>query len=179
MKPPEETLLFAQRKAPFTPRSNAGSRYGYRPAPIRARVGLAMRRAMSFGDLPDVEAVLRASGLSLAPMSVGDAGLNVGGTSVLPTAQLSDIDNGALKALIIPAGNADPENAAALDDVIQRAQAKGTPVFAFGDGVGDVLRALGRPSEAHADVPAVMISGDAIEALADTNALAAAARRIQ
>lgn len=170
--------MFAQRKAPFTPRSNAGSRYGYRPAPIRARVGLAMRRAMSFGDLPDVEAVLRASGLSLAPMSVGDAGLNVGGTSVLPTAQVADIDSGALKALIIPAGHVDPEGDVVLADVILRARAKGTPVLAFGGGVGDVLRALDCLTDAHADAPAVMVCGDAIEALADTEALTAAARRI-
>lgn len=171
--------MFAQRKAPFTPHSNPGSRFGYRAAPIRARVGLAMRRAMTFGDLPDAEAVLRANGLSLAPMSVGDAGLNVGGTSVLPTAQLSDIDNGALKALIVPAGSADAEGAAALDEAIQHAQAKGTPVFAFGDGVADVMRALDRSTETHADAPAVMISGDTVETLGNTEALAAAARRIQ
>jgi hypothetical protein len=170
--------LYAQRKAPFTPRSTAG-RYGYRPAPVRARIGLAMRRGMNFGDLDDAEAVMRSRGLSLAPMSVGDAGLNVGGTSVLPTAAASDIDNGALKALVVPAGPADPEAAAALDDVIVRAGAKGAPVFAFGDGVMIALRALGRPVEAHAGDAAVMISSDAVETLADTDALAAAAGRIE
>lgn len=170
--------MYAQRKAPFTPRTHAG-RGGYRPAPIRARVGLAMRRAMNFGDMPDAEAVLRSRGLSLAPMSVGDAGLNVGGTSVLPTAQASDIDNGALKAVVIPAGSADPENAAALGDVIARAQAKGAPMFAFGDGVETALRALERPHEAFADAPAVLITADAVEPLADSDALAAAAMRVQ
>ncbi|MCS6625642.1 hypothetical protein N0B44_22265 [Roseibacterium beibuensis] len=170
--------MYAQRKAPFTPRTNAG-RGGYRTAPIRARVGLAMRRAMNFGDLPDAEAVMRSRGLSLAPMSVGDAGLHVGGTSVLPTAQASDIDNGALKAVVIPAGSADAESAAALDDVIARAQAKGAPMFAFGDGVETTLRALDRPHEAYADAPAVLITADNVEALADTDALAAAALRVQ
>jgi len=170
--------LYAQRKAPFTPRTHAG-RGGYRPAPIRARVGLAMRRAMNFGTMPDAEAVLRSRGLSLAPMSVGEAGLNVGGTSVLPTAQASDIDNGALKALVIPAGSADPDNAAALGDVIARAQAKGAPMFAFGDGVETTLRALDRPHEAFAHSPAVLITADAVETLADTDALAAAAARVQ
>lgn len=170
--------MYAQRKAPFTPRTHAG-RGGYRPAPIRARVGLAMRRSMNFGDMPDAESVLRSRGLSLAPMSVGDAGLNVGGTSVLPTAEASDIDNGALKAVVIPAGSADPDGAAALDDVVTRAQAKGAPVFAFGDGVETALRALDRPHEAYAASPAVLITADAVEPLADSDALAAAALRVQ
>lgn len=170
--------MYAQRKAPFAPRSNPG-RFGYRPAPVRARIGLAMRRGMNFGALDDAESVLRSRGLSLAPMSVGDAGLNVGGTSVLPTAQASDIDNGALKALVVPAGSSDPDAAAALDDVIARAGAKGAPVFAFGDGVAVALRALGRPVEAHAGANAVLISGDSVETLADSDALAAAAGRIE
>ncbi|MBU1538489.1 MAG: hypothetical protein KKA37_03830 [Alphaproteobacteria bacterium] len=170
--------MYAQRKAPFAPRSNPG-RFGYRPAPVRARIGLAMRRGMNFGALDDAESVLRSRGLSLAPMSVGEAGLNVGGTSVLPTAEASDIDNGALKALVVPAGSSDPDAAAALDDVIVRAGAKGAPVFAFGDGVAVALRALGRPVEAHANDAAVMISHDAVETLADSNALAAAAGRVE
>ena len=170
--------MYAQRKAPFTPRSTAG-RYGYRPAPVRARIGLAMRRGMNFGALDDAESVLRSRGLSLAPMSVGDAGLNVGGTSVLPTCQASDIDNGALKAVVIPAGSADPDGAAALNDVITRAEAKGAPMFAFGDGVETALRALDRPHAPFADAPAVMITADAVEALADSDALAAAALRVQ
>jgi hypothetical protein len=170
--------LYAQRKAPFAPRSNPG-RFGYRPAPVRARIGLAMRRGMNFGALDDAESVLRSRGLSLAPMSVGEAGLNVGGTSVLPTAEASDIDNGALRALVVPAGSSDPDAAAALDDVILRAGAKGAPVFAFGDGVAVALRALGRPVEAHANDAAVMISHDAVETLADSNALAAAAGRVE
>ncbi len=170
--------MYAQRKAPFAPRSNPG-RFGYRPAPVRARIGLAMRRGMNFGALDDAESVLRSRGLSLAPMSVGEAGLNVGGTSVLPTAEASDIDNGALRALVVPAGSSDPDAAAALDDVILRAGAKGAPVFAFGDGVAVALRALGRPVEAHANDAAVMISHDAVETLADSNALAAAAGRVE
>jgi len=169
--------LYAQRQTQFAPRPYGRSRYV--PAPIRARIGLAMRRAMNFGDMPDAEAVLRSRGLSLAPMSVGDAGLNVGGTSVLPTCQASDIDSGALKALVIPAGQSDPADAAALNDVIARAQARGAPMFAFGDGVETTLRALDRPHEAYADAPAVLIIADAIETLADTAALAAAASRVQ
>ena len=170
--------MFAQRKAPFTPRSNPGSRYGYRPAPIRARVGLAMRRAMTFGPMPDAEAVLRANGLSLAPMSVGEAGMNVGGTSVLATAQVSDIDSGALKALIVPAGSADPETAAALNDAIRRASAKGMPILAFGEGVAATLRALDRASEDLADAPAIMVTGQTIQPLEDMAAVAAAAGKV-
>jgi hypothetical protein len=170
--------LYAQRKAPFAPRSNPGSRYGYRPEPIRARIGLAMRRGMNFGDLPDAESVLRAHGLSLAPMSVGESGLNVGGTSVLPTAQPADIDSGALKALVVPAGSPDAEGTAALDDVIVRAHAKGAPIFAFGDGVAVALQALGRPAEAFAETAAVLVSGDEVQSLADSAALGAAAGRV-
>ena len=171
--------MYAQRKAPFTPRSHSGSRYGYRPAPIRARVGLAMRRAMNFGSMPDAEAVLRAHGLSLAPMSVGESGLNVGGTSVLPTARAADIDNGALKALVVPAGAADPDATAALDDVIARAHAKGVPTFAFGEGVVATLRALGKPAGDWADAPAIVVSGDEVRPLADNDALGEAAGRVQ
>ena len=169
--------MYAQRKAPYAPRTHAG-RAGYRPAPVRARVGLAMRRGMNFGELADAESVLRAHGLSLAPMSVGEAGLNLGGTSVLPTAQAADIDSGALKALVIPAGAADPEADAALDDVVVRAHARGAPVFAFGDGVAAALRALGRAAEAFADVPAVMVAGDEVRPLADSAALGAAAGEV-
>lgn len=170
--------MYAQRKAPFAPRTSAG--YGYRPAPVRARIGLAMRRGMNFGALEDAEAILRGRGLSLAPMSVGDGGLNVGGTSVLPTAQASDIDSGALKALVVPAGVADTDDAAvALDAVIVRAGARGIVMFAFGDGVAVALRALGRPADDFAEAPAVLITADAVEPLADSAALAAAAARVQ
>lgn len=173
--------MYAQRKAPFTPRSNPGSRFGYRPAPIRARVGLAMRRAMNFGSMPDAEAVLRAHGLSLAPMSVGESGLNVGGTSVLPTARPADIDNGALKGLVVPAGAPDPDGTAAtaLADVIVRAHAKGAPIFAFGDGVAATLDALGKPADAWIDAPAIVVGGDEVRALADNEALGEAAGRVK
>lgn len=167
--------MFAQRKAPFTPRSNPGSRFGYRPAPIRARVGLAMRRAMTFGDMPDAEAVLRANGLSLAPMSVGEAGMNVGGTNVLATARLADIDSGALKALIVPAGAANSEDAAALDEAITRASAKGMPILAFGDGVAATLNALGQSNDNTVDPPAIMVTNQTVRALADLEAVASAA----
>jgi hypothetical protein len=175
---PEGDVLYAQRKAPFTPRTNPG-RGGYRPAPIRARVGLAMRRAMNFGALADAESVMRSRGLSLAPMSVGAAGLSVGGTSILPTAQTSDIDNGALKALVIPAGQVDVDAAAALNDAVVRASAKGAPVIAFGDAVETALRALDRPVEPYAQAEAVLITADTVEALSDSAALAVAASRIQ
>jgi hypothetical protein len=170
--------LFAQRKAPFTPRSNPGSRHGYRPAPIRARVGLAMRRAMNFGEMADAETILRSNGLSLAPMSVGEAGLTVGGTSVLATAGVADLDSGALKALVVPGGSGDADSRAVLDDAITRAWTKGAPVFAFGDGVVIALDALGKDSAPYAEAPAVVVTGDTVEPLADRDALAVAAGRV-
>src|SRR5690606_18819974 len=108
----------------------------------------------------------------------GEAGLNVGGTSVLPTAQASDIDSGALKGLVVPAGVADPDAAAALDDVIVRAHAKGAPLFAFGDGVPAALRALGRPGEAFAEAAAAGGAGAAPRPPAGSAALGAAAARV-
>lgn len=170
--------MYAQRKAPYTPRTSPGRGAGYRHAPIRARIGLAMRRAMNFGDMPDAEAVLRSNGLSLAPMSVGEAGMNVGGTSVLPTAQASDLDNGALKALVVPAGSADEATAEALTDVITRAGAKGAPVFAFGEGVAATLQALGMEPAPYEDAPAILVSDGVVHRLADATALAAAAGRV-
>ena len=157
-------------------RSHAGR--GFRPTPIRARVGLAMRRSMNFGSMPDAESVLRAHGLSLAPMAIGEGGLSIGGTSVLATAQASDLDSGALKGLVVPAGAADEAGDAALADAISRACAKGAPVLAFGEGVAATLRALGRPAGPFADAPAVVVSGDDVQPLADADALGAAAGRI-
>jgi hypothetical protein len=133
---------------------------------------------MDFGDMPEAETVLRSSGLSLAPMSVGEAGLNVGGTSVLATASCRDLDSGALKALVVPAGAPDPDAEAALNDAIVRAVAKGAPVFAFGEGVAATLRALGRPLGDHADAPAILVTGDVVEPLADLAAVATAAGRV-
>ena len=169
--------MYAQRKAPFTPRTNPG-RGGYRPAPVRARVGLAMRRGLSFGELAEAESVLRAAGLSLAPMSVSEGGLSVGGTSILPTAQPADLDSGALKGLIIPAGSPEPEALPALHAAVVRARARNRPILAFGDGVEIALTALNRPAADFADAPAVLIVGEDTEAVADAAALAEAAARV-
>lgn len=169
--------MYAQRKAPFTPRTNAG-RGGYRPAPVRARIGLAMRRGLNFGDLDDAESVLRAAGLSLAPMSVGEGGLSVGGTSILPTAQPADLDNGALKGLVVPAGSPDPEALPALHAAVVRARARNRPILAFGDGVEIALNALNRPAGDFASAPAVLIDGDEAGPVADASALAEAAARV-
>jgi len=169
--------LYAQRKAPFTPRTNPG-RGGYRPAAVRARIGLAMRRGLNFGDLSDAEAVLRAAGLSLAPLSVGESGLSVGGTSILPTARLADLDSGALRGLVIPAGSPDPEGLPALHAAVVRARAQSLPILAFGDGAEIALSALNRPAADFAGAPAVLIAGDEAEAVVDSAALAAAAARV-
>ena len=170
--------MFAQRKAPFTPRSNPGARYGYRPVPIRARIGLAMRRAMDFGPIGDPEQTLRAAGLSLAPMSVGEAGLSVGGTYVLATAQPSDLDSGALKALVVPGGAEAVDDQTVLDDAIVRASAKGAVILAFGTGVAATLRALNRPIDGFRQAAAIAVTGETIEKLDDLTAVTAAAFRI-
>lgn len=170
--------MFAQRKAPFTPSSNPGPRYGYRPVPIRARVGLAMRKGMNFGPIGDPEHTLRSAGLSLAPMSVGDAGLSVGGTYVLATAQPTDLDSGALKALIVPGGNEEGADLATLNDAILRASAKGAAILAFGEGVTATLRALKRDHADFDDAPAIFVTGDNVEVLTDLGAVTAVAVKI-
>ena len=98
---------------------------------------------------------------------------------MLPTARADDIDNGALKALIVPAGSDDADGMAALDDVIVRARAKGAPIFAFGEGVVATLRALNQPTgSVSEDTAAILVDGDRIEALADDAALGVAAGRV-
>jgi len=67
-------------------------------------MGLVMRRDMDFGEMGDVEGVLRAEGVGLAPISTGDASLITGGVPVLATATAADIAEGRLKGLVVPGG---------------------------------------------------------------------------
>ncbi|MBU2115994.1 MAG: hypothetical protein KJ954_00170, partial [Alphaproteobacteria bacterium] len=123
--------MHAQRKAPS---ARPYGRQAYRPAPIRARVGLAMRRSMSFGHMGEAEGALRAQGLSLAPMAMSDGPISDGGVLVMPTATVENLSDGSLKALVIPAG-APEADLDVLRDMVGRAQAAGIPIFAFGEGV--------------------------------------------
>jgi hypothetical protein len=166
--------LFAQRSGS----SSARPRNDFRRAPIRARMGLAMRRSMDFGPLGDVEPLIQNQGLSLAPMSTGDASLSVAGVTVLPTARAADIASGALKGLIVPGGMTDEASMAAVKSLLDAAQAKGVPILAFGEGVEQAVQVAGGNPADFLEAPAVLIHGGVITALADRDAVATAAAAI-
>lgn len=153
------------------------NRYAPRPV-VRARVGLAMRRGMNFGIFGDAEPMIRAGGLALAPISTGDASLSVNGVTVLPTAQASDIDSGALKGLVLPGGSPDADGEAAVQALLLKAREKGVPVLAFGEGVVHAARAAGADPADLLDVAAVLTDGSNVYPLADADAVTAAAGRI-
>ncbi len=170
--------MYAQRKSSSSPRSH-GRHGGFQRTPIRARMGLLMRRSPDFGSIGDAEPALRNVGLSLAPMSIDDAALSAGGVTILPTAKAEDIDSGALKGLVVPGGSAEPDAVGeALRDAVTRTLAKGAPVLAFGEGVSSALRAAGRDPAEFADSPAVVIQSDGVRSLADMNAVTEMAKGI-
>ncbi len=137
-------VLYAQNKSSAGPR-----RTGYnRPVPTRLRMGLVMRRDMTFGALGDVEGALRAEGVGLAPISTGDASLMAGGVTVLATATAKDIAEGRLKGLIVPGGSIDEASVAAVRSLIDLARTSGLKVIAFADGVALAAASFGVTAEA-------------------------------
>lgn len=161
-----------------TPQNTYRPRQSYQRAPLRARVGLAMRRSMNFGVFGDIEPAIQARGLSLAPISTGDSSLTVSGVTVLATAQPKDIESGALKGLLVPGGSAEEDGVAALRILIDAARTKGVPILAFGEGVVQTIRAIGADPADYADAPAVVVDGDSISPLADMAQLVTATGRI-
>lgn len=141
-------------------------------------MGLAMRRSMDFGPLGDMEPLIQGQGLSLAPMSTGDASLSVAGVTVLPTARAADIASGALKGLVVPGGMTDEASMAAVKTLLDAAQAKGMPILAFGEAVEQAVQTAGGNPADFSEAPAVLIQGAVITALADRDAVASAAGKI-
>tara|TARA_R110000868_G_scaffold123707_10_gene327489 strand:- start:12724 stop:13140 length:417 start_codon:yes stop_codon:yes gene_type:complete len=137
-----------------------------------------MRRSMDFGPLGDVEPLIQNQGLSLAPMSTGDASLSVAGVTVLATARGADIASGALKGLVVPGGMTDDASMAAVKLLLDAAQAKGVPILAFGDGVAQAVVAAGGNPADFSEAPAVLIHGTEVTSLADRDAVATAAGKI-
>jgi len=137
-----------------------------------------MRRDMNFGPLGDVEPMIQAGGLSIAPISTGDASLHVNGVTVLPTARVGDLENGDLKALVVPGGHSDEAGDKAVRALLDMARSQGLPVIAFGEGVVHATRAAGANPSDYVDAPAVMTNGDVVTLLADRDALSAATARI-
>lgn len=148
--------MYAKRAASNStrPRNNARGR-----TPIRARVGLAMRRSMDFGPLGDVEQLMQHEGISMAPISTGDASLNVGGVTVLPTARMSDIESGAMAGLVVPGGSPDAAGEARVAEMVAAARTRGLTVLAFGEGVAQAARAAGFDPATLADAPGAVIDG--------------------
>ena len=133
------------RKAPSQSRSQ--NRRPARPQ-IRARAGLLTRRRMDFGRFTDAERVFLQEGVCLAPMTPradGQPVTDADGVTLIPTAGVEDIEQGSLRAVVVPGGapSSDPREASGFDRMVATAGAVGLPIVAFGDSVGRTLRALG------------------------------------
>ena len=151
--------MYARNAAarPAKPRNNYRQR-----VPIRARLGLAMRRDMDFGALGDVEQLMQSEGLAMAPISTGDASMTVNGVTVLPTAEVGDIERGEVAGLVLPGGQSDSAGEAKLDKLVAAARARGLPVLAFGEGVAQAARAWGADLAPVADAPGAVFGGDEV-----------------
>ena len=128
-----------------------------------------MRRDMDFGELGDMEASLRADGVSLAPISTGDASLISSGVTVLATATAADITGGRVKGLVVPGGLADQPAVALVRELLTLARAAGLPVLAFADGVALAADVF----EIAAEAPGAVFRGDKVALINDRAELSA------
>jgi len=163
--------LYAQRNATTAPRPRQGFN---RPAPVRLRMGLIMRKGMDFGPLGDMETALRFDGVSLAPISTGDASLISGGVTVLATATADDITGGRVKGVVVPGGATDEAGLAQVKALLALAQTQGLPVLAFADGVALAAEAAG----VAADAPGAVFQGGKVALINDRAELSAAVATI-
>ncbi|MBN8552638.1 MAG: hypothetical protein J0L52_07060 [Caulobacterales bacterium] len=163
--------MYAQRQTHTAPRSNA-RRLGFQRQPVRARVGLLMRKGSNFGALAEAEQVVRHAGLGLAPLSVSDEPISDGGVTILATAELKDLDSGVLRALVVPDGSDADLN---VKDATKRALAAGLPVLAFGDSAAVVADVAG---VAVVPAAAVLVADGQVRPLDDLKAVTAAAEAI-
>jgi len=147
--------LSAQRNNSTAPRTRPGFN---RPAPMRLRMGLIMRKGMDFGPLGDMETALRIDGVSLAPISTGDTSLVSGGVTVLATATAEDITSGRVKGVVVPGGEADEAGVAQVKSLLLLAKAQGLPVLAFADSVALAAEVFGLT----ADAPGAVFRGDKV-----------------
>ena len=125
---------------------------------MRLRMGLIMRKGMDFGPLGDMETALRIDGVSLAPISTGDASLVSGGVTVLATATADDITSGRVKGVVVPGGEADEAGVAQVKSLLMLAKAQGLPVLAFADSVALAAEVFGLT----ADAPGAVFRGDKV-----------------
>lgn len=108
------------------------------------RAGLVLARGMDYAGLGDAEAIFVQEGVALAPMSCG-GGHDTGSVTVLPTADVRDLETGALIGVVAPGGHGQdsPAAAAAFEKLVNTAREENLPVMAFGDSVGRALKSLG------------------------------------
>ncbi|MNS46740.1 hypothetical protein D3C72_792490 [compost metagenome] len=158
--------MYAQRNTSTAPRPRQGFN---RPAPVRLRMALIMRSRMDFGPLGDMETALRFDGVSLAPISTGDASLVSGGVTVLATATADDISGGRVKGVVVPGGAADEAGVAQVKALLALSQEQGLPVLAFGDGVALAAEVYGVAAEA----PGAVFQGDKVAFINDRAQLSA------
>lgn len=147
--------MSAQRNTSTAARPRQGFN---RPAPVRLRMGLIMRKGMDFGSLGDMETALRFDGVSLAPISTGDASLVSGGVTVLATATADDITSGRVKGVVVPGGAADEAGLVQVKALLVLAKAQGLPVLAFADGMALAAETFGLT----ADAPGAVFQGDKV-----------------
>jgi hypothetical protein len=123
------------------------ARRGPRQARLTARAGMVLRRGMEFGPIHDVQSMFMERGVALAPMScrAADDGMALtdGAVAILPTAGESDLRDGSLSGIVVPGGASGAGEAAGIDVLVKAAHGEGLPIMAFGEGVAQVLAALG------------------------------------
>ena len=137
---------------------------------MRLRMGLIMRKGMDFGLLGDMETALRFDGVSLAPISTGDASLVSGGVTVLATATADDITSGQVKGVVVPGGGAaDEAGLAQVKALLGLAKAQGLPVLAFADGVALAAETFGLA----ADAPGAVFQGGKVALISERAQLSA------
>jgi len=118
-----------------------------RQARLTARAGMVLRRGMEFGPIDDVQSMFMDRGVALAPMScrAADDGMALtdGAVAILPTASVKDLQNGGLAGIVVPGGASSAGEAAGIELLVKAAHAERLPIMAFGEGVTQVLTALG------------------------------------
>lgn len=163
--------MYAQRTTSTASRPRQGFN---RPAPVRLRMALIMRSRMDFGPLGDMETALRFDGVSLAPVSTGDASLVSGGMTVLATATADDISSGRVKGVVVPGGATDEAGVAQVKALLALSQAQGLPVLAFGEGVTLAAEGYG----VAADAPGAVFQNGKVTLINDRSELSAAVATI-
>lgn len=148
------------------PHRRNAARFDRRRYDPRTRAGLVMAPGMDYAGLGDAESLFMEEGVALAPMSCSEGrGGPHAALTILPTATVQDVQDGALAGLVVPGGHGGDDNAAAatFDKLVNAAHAEDLPVMAFGDAVPRALESLG--FEPPADAPPAILLHDGVRIL--------------